>query len=143
MPVEVVPGVSQRGRGPGGRRHPGDRTAASPHDFAVVSGHLAPGTARLDGGLAGAADGPATLVLLMALDRLDAVAGELVKRGRPPSTPVAVIRRATLPDQQVLIASLDTVAAEVARTGLRPPAVVVVGEVVGLRDSLWGGAPPG
>jgi siroheme synthase len=88
------------------------------------------------------ADGPATLVLLMALDRIGAAAAELVKRGRPGSTPVAVVRRATLPDQQVLVATLDTVAAAVADAGLRPPAVVVVGEVVGLRDRLWAGSPP-
>ena len=109
----------------------------------MVSGHLDPTRPGSTVDWQALADGPATLVLLMALDRLAAVAGELVKRGRPAGTPVAVVRRATLPDQQVLIGTLGTVAGQVTRAGMRPPVVIVIGEVVGLRDTLWGGAPPG
>jgi uroporphyrin-III C-methyltransferase / precorrin-2 dehydrogenase / sirohydrochlorin ferrochelatase len=143
VPVEVVPGVTSAIAGPAAAGIPVTHRGVAA-DFAVVSGHVEPG------GSAGSvidwqalADGPATLVLLMALDRVGPAAAELVARGRPASTPVAVVRRATLPDQQVLVATLGTVAAAVADAGLRPPAVVVVGEVVGLRDRLWGGSPPG
>ncbi|HST63585.1 MAG TPA: uroporphyrinogen-III C-methyltransferase [Mycobacteriales bacterium] len=120
-----------QGAGPGG--------AADPDPAA------APGAGTAQGSVIdwqALATGPATLVLLMALDRVAAAAAELVKHGRPATTPVAVVRRATLPDQQVLITTLGTVADAVAEAGLRPPAVVVVGEVVRLRDRLWGGSPP-
>jgi uroporphyrin-III C-methyltransferase/precorrin-2 dehydrogenase/sirohydrochlorin ferrochelatase len=148
VPVTVVPGVTSAVAGPAAAGIPVTHRGVAA-DFAVVSGHVEPFPS---GGRSGTgsvidwqalADGPATLVLLMALDRVGAAAAELVKRGRPGTTPVAVVRRATLPDQRVLVATLDTVAAAVAEAGLRPPAVVVVGEVVGLRDRLWGAAPPG
>jgi uroporphyrin-III C-methyltransferase/precorrin-2 dehydrogenase/sirohydrochlorin ferrochelatase len=146
VPVEVVPGVTSAVAGPAAAGIPVTHRGVAA-DFAVVSGHVEPGA--VPGSAPGSvidwqalADGPATLVLLMALDRVGAAAAELVKRGRPGTTPVAVVRRATLPDQQVLVATLDTVGAAVAEAGLRPPAVVVVGEVVGLRDRLWGGSPP-
>jgi uroporphyrin-III C-methyltransferase/precorrin-2 dehydrogenase/sirohydrochlorin ferrochelatase len=142
VPVEVVPGVSSVLAGPAAAGIPVTHRGMAA-DFAVVSGHLDPTRPGAGVDWQALADGPATLVLLMALDRLAAVAGELVKRGRPATTPVAVVRRATLPDQRVLVATLGTVAAEVAAAGLRPPAVIVVGEVVGLRDALWGGSPPG
>ena len=142
VPVEVVPGVTSAVAGPAAAGIPVTHRGVAA-DFAVVSGHVEPG------GSPGSvidwqalADGPATLVLLMALDRLGAAAAELVKRGRPGDTPVAVVRKATLPDQQVLVATLDTVAAAVADAGLRPPAVIVVGRVVALRDVLWDGKPP-
>jgi uroporphyrin-III C-methyltransferase/precorrin-2 dehydrogenase/sirohydrochlorin ferrochelatase len=142
VPVEVVPGVTSAVAGPAAAGIPVTHRGVAA-DFAVVSGHVEPG------GTPGSvidwqalADGPATLVLLMALDRVGAAAAELVKRGRPGDTPVAVVRKATLPDQQVLVATLDTVAAAVAAAGLRPPAVVVVGAVVALRDLLWNGKPP-
>jgi uroporphyrin-III C-methyltransferase/precorrin-2 dehydrogenase/sirohydrochlorin ferrochelatase len=135
VPVEVVPGVSSALAGPAAAGIPVTHRGIAA-DFAVVSGHLDPARPGSTVDWQALADGPATLVLLMALDRLDVVAGELVKRGRAGGTPVAVVRRATLPDQQVLVATLDTVAAEVARVGLRPPAVVVVGEVVALRDAM-------
>jgi uroporphyrin-III C-methyltransferase/precorrin-2 dehydrogenase/sirohydrochlorin ferrochelatase len=142
VPVEVVAGVSSVLAGPAAAGIPVTHRGVAA-DFAVVSGHLDPTRPGSTVDWQALADGPGTLVLLMALDRLAAVAGELVKRGRPATTPVAVVRRATLPDQRVLVATLETVAEAVAAAGLRPPAVVVVGEVVGLRDSLWGGSPPG
>jgi len=148
VPVTVVPGVTSATAGPAAAGIPVTHRGVAA-DFAVVSGHVEPSPDRAPGESSGSvidwqalADGPATLVLLMALDRVGAAAAELVKRGRPGSTPVAVVRRATLPDQQVLVATLDTVAAAVAEAGLRPPAVVVVGDVVGLRDRLWAGSPP-
>jgi uroporphyrin-III C-methyltransferase/precorrin-2 dehydrogenase/sirohydrochlorin ferrochelatase len=142
VPVEVVPGVSSALAGPAAAGIPVTHRGVAA-DFAVVSGHLDPTRPGCAVDWQALADGPATLVLLMALDQLTAVARELVKRGRPAGTPVAVVRNATRPDQQVLVATLGTVAHEVARAGLRPPAVVVVGDVVRLRDQLWTGPAPG
>ena len=138
VPVEVVPGVTSAVAGPAAAGIPVTHRGVAA-DFAVVSGHLDPARPGSTIDWQALADGPATLVLLMALDRLEAVAAELVKRGRPGNTPVAVVRRATLPDQEVLVATLDTVAADTARARLRPPAVVVVGEVVRLREALASG----
>ena len=146
VPVEVVAGVSSVLAGPAAAGIPVTHRGVAA-DFAVVSGHLDPTADPTRPGSTvdwqALADGPATLVLLMALDRLAAVAGELVKRGRSATTPVAVVRRATLPDQQVLVGTLATIAAQVAAAGLRPPAVIVIGDVVDLRDTLWAGSPPG
>jgi Uroporphyrinogen-III methylase len=110
-------------------------------DFAVVSGHLDPSRSGSTVDWQALADGPATLVVLMALERLAAVCAELVSRGRPGSTPVAVVCRATLPDQRVLVATLDTVAEQVRAAGIDSPAVVVVGDVVRLRAARPVGAP--
>jgi uroporphyrin-III C-methyltransferase / precorrin-2 dehydrogenase / sirohydrochlorin ferrochelatase len=146
VPVTVVPGVSSAIAGPAAAGIPVTHRGVAA-DFAVVSGHVEPTPlgAPAGGGSVidwqALADGPATLVLMMAVDRVGAAAAELVKRGRPGSTPVAVVRRATLPDQQVLVATLDTVGAAVAEAGLRPPAVIVVGEVVRLREQLLGDPP--
>jgi uroporphyrin-III C-methyltransferase / precorrin-2 dehydrogenase / sirohydrochlorin ferrochelatase len=142
VPVAVVPGVSSAIAAPAAAGIPVTHRGVA-GDFAVVSGHLDPAKPGSAVDWQALAEGPATLVLLMALDGLAGVAAELVKRGRPADTPVAVIRNGTLPDQQVLVDRLDSVAAAVARAGLQPPAVVVVGEVVRLRDRLWAGQPPG
>jgi uroporphyrin-III C-methyltransferase len=74
----------------------------------------------------------------MAVAHLDAVAAELIKRGRDATTPVAVICDGTMPDQRVLTSTLESVAAEAEAAGVRPPAVVVVGDVVRLRSVLAG-----
>jgi uroporphyrin-III C-methyltransferase/precorrin-2 dehydrogenase/sirohydrochlorin ferrochelatase len=66
----------------------------------------------------------------MSLDRLGDVAAALIRHGRPPATPVAVIADGTLPTQHTINATLQTVASRTATAGIRPPAVVVVGDVV-------------
>ena len=72
----------------------------------------------------------------MAIAHLDAISSELIKRGRDAATPVAVIREGTMPTQQVLVSTLEHVAADAAAQNIRPPAVVVIGDVVGLRETL-------
>lgn len=142
VPVEVVAGLSSALAGPAAAGIPVTHRGVAA-GFTLVSGHVEPGHPGSTVDWQALADGPGTLVLLMGLDRLAAVAAELVARGRPAGTPAAVVRRATLPDQQVLVGTLATIADQVSAAGLRPPAVVVVGDVVGLRESLWGGNPPG
>jgi uroporphyrin-III C-methyltransferase / precorrin-2 dehydrogenase / sirohydrochlorin ferrochelatase len=139
VPVEVVPGISSALAAPAAAGIPVTHRGVAA-DLAVASGHVDPTRPGSTVDWQALADGPATLVLLMAVEHLDRLARELVKRGRSADTPAAVIRAATLPDQQVLVATLGTIAAEVARADLRPPAVVVVGEVVRLRAAT---AAPG
>jgi uroporphyrin-III C-methyltransferase/precorrin-2 dehydrogenase/sirohydrochlorin ferrochelatase len=73
-----------------------------------------------------------TLVLLMAVQRIDVFADVLVTHGRPPDTPVAVIANGTLQGQRVVRSTLREVATDVASGEIRPPAIVIIGPVVAL-----------
>jgi uroporphyrin-III C-methyltransferase/precorrin-2 dehydrogenase/sirohydrochlorin ferrochelatase len=100
-------------------------------DFTVISGHLDPGRPPEDGmDWDYLATGPSTLVLLMAMDRLDKIARELILRGRDPGSPAAAIANATLPDQIAVRAPLSELAERVTEAGLAAPAVIVIGAVV-------------
>jgi uroporphyrinogen III methyltransferase / synthase len=72
---------------------------------------------------------PGTLVFYMGMTTAREWSEALVRGGRPPQTPVAIVRRVTWPDQQVLRCSLGSVADEIEQRRLRPPAVIIVGEV--------------
>ena len=135
VPFQVVPGVTSAVAVPAYAGIPVTHRGVT-QDFAVVSAHLDPTAPGATVDWAALARGPGTLVLLMAVTHLDRVAAELVKRGRPARTPVAVIQEGTTPRQRVLTSTLERVAADAARQGVTPPAVVVVGEVVRLRDAL-------
>ncbi len=88
--------------------------------------------------------GSPALVIYMPLRQLGAIAEKLIEAGRPASEPVAVIGRATTENQQVLETTLAACVADIERTGLEPPAIVVVGEIVRLRAGLdWVGAMSG
>ncbi len=102
------------------------------HGFAVVTGHQVTDS-DLDWSALAALD---TLVVLMGLGRLEELAGRLIARGRDPETPAAVIVRGTLPDERIVTGTLGTLASRAVAEGLRPPATVVIGSVVNLRQSL-------
>jgi len=81
------------------------------------------------------------IVLYMALKHIERIAEKLIAGGRSPSAAVAVIAKATTPEQHVLETTLAKAAADVAAAGIEPPAMVVVGEVVKLRAAMdWLGA---
>ena len=141
VPFEVVPGVTSAVAVPACAGIPVTHRGIT-QDFAVVSAHLDPSHPGATVDWAALAQGPGTLVLLMAVGRLGQVSRELVKRGRDAGTPVAVICDGSTPQQRVLISTLADVAGEAARQDIRPPAVVVVGEVVRLRRLLGSPAPP-
>ena len=135
VPFEVVPGVTSAVAVPAYAGIPVTHRGIT-QDFAVVSAHLDPSHPGATVDWEALAAGPGTLVLLMAVARLDEVTRELIKRGRDASTPVAVICDGTTERQQVVVSTLRQVAADAAARGVRPPAVVVVGEVVRLRETL-------
>ena len=139
VPFQVVPGVTSAIAVPAYAGIPVTHRGVT-QDFSVVSAHLDPSQPGATVDWEGLARGTGTLVLLMAIAHLDAVAAELVKRGRDAATPVAVICDGTTPDQQVLTSTLGTVGADAAAAGVQPPAVVVIGEVVRLREMLGGPA---
>src|SRR6266516_33655 len=135
IPFEVVPGVTSAVAVPACAGIPVTHRGIT-QDFAVVSAHLDPSHPGATVVWQALAAGPGTPVLLMAVARLPEVARELVKRGRDASTPAAVICDGTTERQQVLVSTLGQVAEDAAASGVRPPAVVVVGEVVRLREAL-------
>jgi len=138
---EVVPGVSSAVAVPAYAGIPvTHRGVAS--SFTVVTGHKAvdqsePGIAW--DRLASCGD---TLVILMGMKNLTAVVGQLLKHGKPPLTPAAVITEGTTGRQQCVTGTLRDIAEKVKLKNLRPPSVVVIGDVVRFREKLqWFGNP--
>ncbi|GAB2585923.1 uroporphyrinogen-III C-methyltransferase [Streptomyces capparidis] len=129
VPCTVVPGVTSAVSVPGAAGVPVTHRGVA-HEFTVVSGHVAPGDPRSLVDWAALARLRGTLVLLMAVERIGAIAAALVEHGRPADTPVAVVQEGTTAGQRRVDATLATVADAVAEHGVRPPAVVVVGDVV-------------
>jgi uroporphyrin-III C-methyltransferase len=134
---EIVPGVSSIVAVPAYAGIPlTHRRYAS--SFAVVTGHESvKSKSSVDWAkIATAVD---TLVILMGLRNLPAIVGELIAHGLALETPVAVICRGTTRDQQTVAGTLADIVEKAA--ALKAPALIVVGEVVGLRDSLnWFGS---
>ena len=104
------------------------------HSCVLVTGHLKDGTMDLD--WQGLARPKQTLVIYMGLLGLEKLCRQLIAHGLPADIPAAVVQQATLPQQRVVVATLGELADAVARAGLRPPTLVIVGDVVRLRDRL-------
>jgi uroporphyrin-III C-methyltransferase len=77
----------------------------------------------------------------MAMHNLAQIVAALADGGLPPDTPAAVIAAATTPQERVLVSRLDRVVAEAQAAGMEPPAIVVVGEIVSVRDRIRGETP--
>jgi len=131
IPVTVVPGISSSISVPAAAGIPVTHRGLT-HEFTVISGHVAPEDPRSLVNWEAAARMRGTLVLLMAVERIGPIAAALVAGGRSPQTPVAVVQEGTTANQRRVDATLATVAEVVAAEQVRPPAVVVVGDVVGL-----------
>jgi uroporphyrin-III C-methyltransferase/precorrin-2 dehydrogenase/sirohydrochlorin ferrochelatase len=144
--VTVVPGISSSISVPGAAGIPVTHRGVA-HEFTVVSGHVAPDDPRSLVDWTALARLRGTLVLLMAVERLGAIAQTLIAGGRAAGTPVAVVQEGTTAAQRRVDATLGTVARTVAEQGVRPPAVVVIGDVVGVGPrepgDLLGSPDPG
>jgi len=77
-----------------------------------------------------------TVVFYMGVGGAPEICRQMIAHGLPPETPAAIIRRGTLPDQQTLLATLDSLPQRIAESGIKPPALIVVGTVVGLHHTL-------
>ena len=132
VPFRVVPGVTSAIAAPAAAGIPvTHRRLASA--FAVVTGHECAGASNLDWESLSRIP---TLVVLMGLSTLPEITARLLEHGADPDTPAAVIASGTLPAQRTVVATLGTLAQRVAEEGLEPPATVVVGEVVQVRELL-------
>ncbi|MGE9694573.1 MULTISPECIES: uroporphyrinogen-III C-methyltransferase [unclassified Streptomyces] len=131
IPCTVVPGISSAVSVPAAVGIPVTHRGVA-HEFTVVSGHVAPDDPRSLVDWQALARLRGTLVILMGVDKLGAIAEALVRHGRDPETPVALVQEGTTAAQRRVDARLAT-AAETARAhDVRPPAVIVVGAVAAL-----------
>lgn len=132
---EVVPGISSAIAAPAYAGIPLTHRLYS-SSFAVIPGYEDATKERSSIDWARLATGVETLVILMAIKNIENLVQKLIENGRSPDTPVAVIRWGTRPDQKTIITTLKNLAIDVKEKEIKPPSVIVVGDVVGLRDSL-------
>ena len=104
--------------------------------FAVVTGHEDPTKPAAQVRWAELATATDTLVVLMGVGRLEGIAQALIDGGRDPATPAALVIEATTPRQRVVESTLDRIAEEARDARVEPPALLVVGEVVRVRERI-------
>ena len=129
VPVTVVPGLSSSISVPAVAGIPVTHRGVA-HEFTVVSGHLPPGHPESLVNWTAIGQLSGTVVLMMAVENAPAIAEALVAGGRPATTPVAVVAEGTMPGQRTVYATLATLGDELAAHAVRPPAIIVVGDVV-------------
>ncbi|GAB6906979.1 Uroporphyrin-III C-methyltransferase [Desulfosarcina cetonica] len=105
-------------------------------DVAFVTGHEDPTKAESSVDWKALATGIGTLVFFMGVKNLPTIAGQLMANGRPADTPVAVIRWGTTPRQRTVTGTLATIVDIVREAGLKAPAIIIVGGVVKLRETM-------
>ena len=132
VPFEVVPGLSSAVAGPGVAGIPlTHRDFVSSVSF--VTGHEDPAKDESAVDWVALADTGGTLVVLMGVGKLPAYTAALREAGMDPDTPVAMIERATWPDQRVVTGTLETIVEVRDREGVEPPAITVIGDVAATR----------
>ncbi len=132
---EVVPGITSAIAVPMYSGIPVTYRHAS-SSFAVITGREAKEKKARKVRVKDIARAVDTLVILMGLSNLKNIVDELLEV-LPPTKPVAVIHEGTMSDQKVVLGSLADIVEKVEKSGIKPPAVIVVGDVVNLRDRLW------
>ncbi|WP_040675073.1 uroporphyrinogen-III C-methyltransferase [Paenibacillus terrigena] len=132
---EIVPGITSAIAVPAYAGIPvTHRDLAS--SFSVITGHESPD--KLDKSIYWdkVTNATGTLVFLMGVAKIDYISEQLMKHGRSPETPVALVRWGTRPEQETLVGTLATIAEQVRVTNFQSPAVIVVGDVVLQREKL-------
>jgi len=130
---EVVPGVTAAA---GCAAYSGFPLTHRDHAQSVtfVTGHLKDGTVNLD--WPALARSNQTVVFYMGIGAASEICRQMINHGLPSLTPAAVVRNGTLPDQQTLLATLGTLPQRIEESGIKPPALIVVGNVVKLHAKL-------
>ena len=135
IPFEVVPGLSSAVAGPGVAGIPlTHRDFVSSVSF--VTGHEDPTKDESAVDWTALADTGGTLVVLMGVGKLPAYTAALREAGMDPDTPVAMVERATWPDQRVVTGTIETIVEVRDREGVEPPAITVIGEVAATRERV-------
>ncbi len=134
IPFEIVPGVSSAVAAPAYAGIPLTHRAYN-STVAFITGHEDPtkGSSRIAWDKVA---GMGTIVFLMGIKNLKKNIERLIAHGKDPDTPVAIVRWGTKPEQETVTGTLRTIVEEAEERDFKPPAVVVVGEVVRLRERL-------
>lgn len=133
--VEVVPGITSAIAAPAYAGIPvTHRDHASM--VTIITGHEDPtkDNSALDWNALAQFGG--TIVILMGVSMLPHNVNELLRHGKDPATPVALIEKGTRPDQRTTVGTLETIVDLAKKRGVKPPAITVIGGVVGLHDEL-------
>ena len=135
IPFRIIPGISA---GVGGLAYAGIPLTHRDFNSAVtfITGHGVAGELPERHNWDAISKGSPVIVMYMAMKYLGEIAVQLMQNGRSPEEPVAVITQASLPDQCVLDTKLGTCALDIEKHGIDPPAMIVIGEVVSLREFL-------
>lgn len=135
IPFEIVPGVTSAIAVPTYAGIPlTHRDISSTVTF--ITGHESPAKEESRVYWEKLAKGADTLVFLMGMGNLPDIVENLIRYGRAPDTPIALVRWGTYPFQKTVVGHLDTIVGKVASEGIKPPVVMVIGEVISLRDTL-------
>jgi len=135
IPYEIVPGITAGIAAPAYAGIPVTHRGVAA-SVAFVTGNEDPAKPSTDIAWDHLVKGVDTLVFYMGMGNLPSIVTELLHYGRPSGTPVAVIRWGTKPGQQTVTGTLDSIVDIVNKASVKPPAIIVVGEVVGLRERL-------
>jgi uroporphyrinogen III methyltransferase/synthase len=133
LAFEVIPGVTSAIAAPAYAGIPVTHRGAA-CSVAFATGHRADFVKDPACDWARLACGPDTLVFLMGVHNLPYIVEQLIAHGRPPDTPVALVERATRTNQKTVTGTLADIVERAAE--IRPPAIIIIGEVVKLRESL-------
>jgi uroporphyrin-III C-methyltransferase / precorrin-2 dehydrogenase / sirohydrochlorin ferrochelatase len=126
--VTVVPGVTSAIAVPALAGVPVTHRAVT-HEFVVVSGHVAPDHPESLVNWDALAAMSGTIVLLMAVERIELFTKALLDGGRPADTPVLVVQHGTTASEHTLRATLADAPERIRSEGIRPPAIIVIGAV--------------
>ena len=135
VPFEVVPGVTSATAAATYAGIPithRDYTAS----VAFLTGHEDPTKENSGINWEKLATGVGTLVIYMGIKNLPIIVANMIKYGRDPKTPVAVVRWASTPEQRSVVGTLETIAQVVKDAGIKPPSLIIIGEVVSLRSTI-------
>ncbi|MGB9712248.1 MAG: uroporphyrinogen-III C-methyltransferase [Dissulfurimicrobium hydrothermale] len=135
IPFEVVPGVTSAIAVPAYAGIPLTHRACTA-SVAFITGHRKLDAEEADVDWEGLAKGVGTLVFLMGMTNLPEIVKELIKYGRPPDTPAAVINWGTTPLHRSVIGTLKDIVGKVKDAGIKPPSIIVIGDVVKLKDEI-------
>lgn len=135
IPFEVVPGVTSAIAVPTYAGIPVTHRGLS-SSFAVITGNEDPGKEDSDIDWEKISNGVGTLIILMGMGNISFITKRLINCGRPPETPAAVIMSGTGVNQKTLVGTLQNIAERAVVNGYTNPSIIVVGDVVSLRDRL-------
>ncbi|MDZ4246467.1 MAG: uroporphyrinogen-III C-methyltransferase [Dehalococcoidia bacterium] len=135
IPFEIVPGVTAAVAVPSYAGIPVTHRNLS-SSVAIVTGHEDPEKNESAINWAKLATATDTLVFLMGMENLSQIANTLIKNGLPPGTPAAVVANGASPHQRTVTGTVENIASRAREKGINPPAILVVGKVVQMRDKL-------